>query len=159
MDPRIEDLESGSTPRKVTGSIRRFLETLLPAAKASFLPLTPVSPDYRARYCLNNCEAESSRSGDPIVFGWMIWESRKQGFIEAEFHAVLKRRGELIDITPRVDGERHILFAPDPSRSAVRVDWRTWSSWTSHKWLRGQVIEQTRQVHFQDVTAPDTPVR
>jgi hypothetical protein len=159
MDPSTEELESGSTPTRVTGSIRRFLETLVRNAKPEFLPLTAISPDYRPRYCLDNCEAETRRSGDPTVFGWMIWESRKNAFIEAEFHAVLKRRGELIDITPRVDGEHTILFVPDPSRSAVRVDWRTWRSWTSHKWLRGKLIEETRQVCFQDLAAPDTPPR
>ena len=157
--PSIGEQESGSTPTRLTRSVRRFLETLVPNAKPLFLPLTQASLDYKPRYCLDNCEAESSRSGDPTVFGWMVWESRKNAFIEAEFHAVLKRRGVLIDITPRVDGELTILFVRDPLRSAERVDWRTWRSWTTHKWLRGQLIEHTRQVSFQDLTAPDTPPR
>ncbi|HWR51924.1 MAG TPA: SEC-C metal-binding domain-containing protein [Bryobacteraceae bacterium] len=38
--------------------------------------------------------------------------------IEAEFHAVWRdSAGQLTDVTPRVDGEKNVLFLPDPSQN------------------------------------------
>lgn len=134
----------------MSGSIRRFLATLETTASPILLPYTAVHADYRAGYCLNNCEAETQRSGRPIVFGWVIWEDRKQAFIEAEFHAVIRRGAELLDITPRKDRERVLLFAPDPARSALRIDARTWTTWRNHKAKLGIVFEPTRLLNIEE---------
>lgn len=142
-----------TTPRRVTGSIRRFLENLKTTTSPLLLPFTEISADYRAGYCLNNCEAESRRSGRPIVFGWIIWESRAEELIEAEFHAVIRRGMELLDITPRRDGENLVLFAKDTARSAVRVDPRTWKSWRNHKAQGGMIVDPTQPTEIEDVNA------
>lgn len=137
----------------MTGAIRRFLATLETTASPILLPYTDVSGDYRAGYCLDNCEAETQRSGHPTVFGWVIWEDRRQAFIEAEFHAVIRRGPELIDITPRTDGERVVLFALDPARSALRINARTWATWSNHKSQYGMVFESTRPLDIEDLNA------
>lgn len=136
----------------MTGSIRRFLATLETTASPILLPYTYVSADYRAGYCLDNCEAETMRSGYPTVFGWVIWEDRRPAFIEAEFHAIIRRGSELIDITPRTDGERVLLFARDPARSAVRIAARTWTTWRNHKSRHG-IVEPTRLLDIEDLNA------
>src|SRR5687767_1157224 len=140
-----------TAPRRVTSSIRRFLATLNVPAPPSFLTFTHVSADYKPGYCLNNCEAESQRSGDPVVFGWVIWEARSHSFIEAEFHAVIRHRGELVDITPRRDGEITVLFVPDYARDAIRVDERTWRTWNNHKSQNGQVIQATAPIDLEEL--------
>ena len=140
-----------TTPSRVTSSIRRFLTTLNVSAAPSLLPFTHVSADCKPGYCLNNCEAESQRSGDPIVFGWVIWEIRTNAFLEAEFHAVINRRGELLDITPRRDGEKVVLFVRDVNRHAVRVDGRTWRTWNNHKWQHGRVVQPTAPIDIEDL--------
>lgn len=139
----------GTTPRKLSSSIRRFLESLESVGTATWLPFSFVSSDYQAAYCLSNCEAEHRRTGATIVFGWLIWEIRTQSFIEAEFHAVVKRGGVLEDITPRNDAEKLVMFVPDFARRAVRRDDRTWDTWANHK-KQGSALEPTRPILLQD---------
>jgi hypothetical protein len=60
--------------------------------------------------------------GGSIQFGWVLWENKQADFIEAEFHSVWKNlKGELIDITPRQDNEKKILFIADPNRQVFWI--------------------------------------
>ena len=53
--------------------------------------------------------------GGSICHGWAIWEMLPRLFLTAEFHAIwVSPAGELIDITPKPQGETGIAFAPDP---------------------------------------------
>jgi hypothetical protein len=142
---------AATTPRRISGRIRRFLSTLGVTGRPVFLPYTHLSHDYRPGYCLPNCEAQNRRSGDAIAFGWVIWEDRACGFIEAEFHAVIKRRGELLDITPRRDGEQMVLYVADRNRTAERIDNRTWRTWENHKSLHGKVFHPTASIEIRDL--------
>ena len=139
-----------TTPRKISGSIKRFIRTLGTDENPRFLPFTYSSDKYLPLYCLSNCEAENRKTGNQVVFGWVIWELRQKGFIEAEFHAVMKRGNDFVDITPRVDGEAKILFVPDPNRIAKRVDARTWRSWTNQKSRNGHVTHETQPMNRVD---------
>jgi hypothetical protein len=50
-----------------------------------------------------------------MVLGWCIWEWPGI-LLNAEFHACwLSPEGEIIDITPKPDGEKTVLFLPDPA--------------------------------------------
>jgi hypothetical protein len=125
-------------------------------ATPHFLSFTYSSDKYLPRYCLNNCEAEHKRTGNRIVFGWIIWEYIKNGFIEAEFHAVMERGNDLVDITPRVDGEEKVLFVPDPNRVAERIDAEridagSWRLWSNQKSLNGQIIEPAKSIEIEDI--------
>jgi hypothetical protein len=141
-----------TTPRNITGSIRRFIASLESAGTPVVLPFIATSPDYRPGYCLSNCEAEAKRASVVIMFGWVLWELRSKSFIEAEFHAVIRRGNELQDITPRVDGERLVLFVPDRARRATRRDEHTWDTWANHKKIGG-AVEATRPILLQDPTS------
>jgi hypothetical protein len=129
-----------TSPREVSVIVLRFLSTLGFTGRPVFLSFTPVSADYIAGQCHSNCEAEHRRTGAEIVFGWTIWQVGDTPFIEAEFHSVVRRGRHLKDITPRRDGEKLILFAPDTERIAVRIDERTWDTWSNHI-QRGSDIE------------------
>lgn len=74
-------------------------------------------------------------------------------FVEAEFHAVMKRRGALHDITPRNDGEKIVLFVPDPTRVAVRVDEHTWKTWGNHKSADGHIVEAAAPIEILDLVS------
>lgn len=78
---------------------------------------------------LHNCHlnnmVQCQFKGGSIQFGWVIWETKALEFTEAMFHSVWRNhKGKLIDITPRQDGEKKILFIPDPNRKI---------SWTKYK--------------------------
>jgi hypothetical protein len=54
------------------------------------------------------------RDGGNIQHGWCIWELPGV-FIEAEFHAIwISPTQQLLDVTPKKDGEKEILFFADP---------------------------------------------
>ena len=138
-----------TTPRKITGSIRRFVASLGQIGTPADLPFLARSDDYLPSYCLSNCEAECRRTQVEIVFGWVIWEFRKNSFIEAEFHSVVRQNGILHDITPRKDGEERVLFVPDLTRVAFRENERTWRTWTNHK-KQGATYAPTVQITLED---------
>jgi len=131
-----------TTPKQITKRIRKFINTVGDVDEPVYLPFTYSSEKYLPKHCLSNCEAESHFSGSPIAYGWLVWEDKKQRFIEAEFHAVIKRNNKYIDITPRVDGEVRVLFVPDRSRVATRLNNREWNTWKNHKSYDGR-IEKT----------------
>ncbi|MFH5803201.1 hypothetical protein [Alienimonas sp. DA493] len=103
-----------TTPAKVTAPIKAFCHELAPGSSPVF-----VSAESVAGTCVNECfdnvELSISRNGGEAVIGWTIWDTDGV-LLEAERHAVRKQPdGELIDPSPRVDGEEHLLFLPDPS--------------------------------------------
>ena len=116
-----------------------------------YLDFTETAPEYHAKYCLDNCEAEQLKTGCEIIYGWVIWQNKNMNFIEAEFHAVVKKENEFIDITPRVDGEKKILFVQDTTRIPERIDNHTWNSWTNIKSQNGSIFENCQIIELQNV--------
>lgn len=140
--PGLLNKRSQATPTEFNGTVRSFLREIGLPKDAFYLGFTPFDDRYRSTYCLDNC-AHAEREGLGVsVFGWIIWEARKHRFIEAEFHAVLRQGDELIDVTPRPDGEEKILFVPDPTRIPVLGPrgWATYSNFIS----RNRVIEASQ---------------
>jgi hypothetical protein len=79
----------------------------------AFLPFTQVDRRYIAGQCHANVLHRVRGHGGKRVNGWMIWESVIMD--DAEFHSVWQSPdGTLIDITPRKDKEKLVLFLPDP---------------------------------------------
>lgn len=67
--------------------------------------------------CYSNVEEQVRRAGGSAAYGWQIWDWPAV-FTEAEFHAVWRHpSGSLHDITPKVDGDKSIVFLSDPSRA------------------------------------------
>lgn len=137
------------TPKKISKRVAKFLNDAGLAEKPIYLPFTNLSDDYKNKYCLNNCEAEYKKTNCKIVYGWAIWEDKKNRFIEAEFHAVVKKNGKLLDITPRADQEDKLLFVPDLERIPTRINECTWRTWTNIKSWQGE-IEQAKVIDIID---------
>ena len=146
----MQDVMPETTPKKITKRVIKFCKTLGDVSKPIYLPFTNISEKYLARHCLSNCEAEAHYTGDLIIYGWTIWEERSSKFIEAEFHAVIKRKSSYQDITPRVDGEKKVLFVHDNKRTANRIDNRTWNTWENQKSWNGK-IEKTKPKEMRNI--------
>lgn len=74
--------------------------------------------------CYSNVEEQTRRAGGSTVYGWQIWDWPAV-FTEAEFHAVWRAPDcSLHDITPKVDGDKAVVFLPDSSRTyqGSRID-------------------------------------
>lgn len=99
------------TPLTIRDEIRRLCERVSPKHELRFLNVTPVSgakPDN----CFENVAAEVVRAGGKRVCGWAVFEWPRI-WIEFQFHAVWNdNEGNLIDVTPRGDGENVVLFLP-----------------------------------------------
>ena len=140
-----------TTPKKLFTSIKNFLEDAGLNGKSQFLLFFETALEYHAGYCLDNCEAEQIRTGCEIVYGWVIWENPKSRFIEAEFHAVVRKNGALLDITPRFDGERRVLFVEDKNRKPQRMDDHTWQTWSNIKSQDEEIFEECRELEIENV--------
>ena len=80
--------------------------------KAVYVPVRPAKWAV-AEYCTANVVAKVKVAEGQPVAGWCIWYAPGD-LIEGEYHCVWKSpTGELIDLTPKPDGERQILFVPD----------------------------------------------
>lgn len=101
-------------PTQVTQEIEEFCAEVVPGQKPVYVPVRP-----EAGAGINRCHVTVERhvqalGGEP-VYGWIIWQSA--ALLHAEFHCNwMTPTGELIDITPKVDGETAILFLSDPAR-------------------------------------------
>jgi hypothetical protein len=105
-----------TTPKQITEPIL----TLCGMIEGSELPpiYVPVKPLSGApvNECIHIVRAKVAKDGGSILNGWIIWEWPFT-YLEAEFHAIwVSTSGEKICVSPKPDGEKSILFIPDPHR-------------------------------------------
>jgi len=102
--------------------------------------------------CHLNVWVQCNYEGGGAVSGWMIAEDAKQGFIEAQFHTVwCSSGGELQDITPRMDGEKKIMFFPDPVRKISFFDHEgstAFCSYNNVKMLNQLLISKIEKIYI-----------
>ncbi len=73
--------------------------------------------------CFFNVCVQINQKGGNVQYGWIIGQDKSQGFAEARFHAVWRDEDEtLIDVTPRSNGEKRIMFVSDSLRQITLSD-------------------------------------
>jgi hypothetical protein len=106
-------LRSTAPDMPLSKIVRDFITDKLSHVEPVLLPYTDCGAGYISGACHLNVAHRVQHHGGERVFGWMIWTGPM--FTEGEFHSVWRSPdGELLDITPRADGEKFILFVPDP---------------------------------------------
>jgi hypothetical protein len=101
--------EVETTPEVITPDIKEFSRELK-SQQPEYVQVVP-SLGGRIGRCWENVNAVVRKSGGQRVHGWTIWE-RPPLFLTSEFHAVWRTAdGELVDVTPKADGEQRVLFA------------------------------------------------
>lgn len=104
-----------TTPSEITRAVRRLAEKIAPGSQAAYLTVRPEA-EAIVNECFPNVEAKMARAGGRMLCGWQLWEW-PHVLVEAEFHAVwVSSEGEMVDITPKPQGETRILFVPDQRR-------------------------------------------
>jgi hypothetical protein len=104
-----------TTPKEITDTIQEFCKEIDSLKEPIFVTVQP-EPWCNVNECFNNVKNHIQRCGGSIQYGWIIWEIPNI-FLEAEFHAVwVNPSGHYIDITPKLDSEKIILFLPDSMR-------------------------------------------
>lgn len=104
-----------TTPESINENVNRLCDEIGTGTQPVYVPVSP-ERGLSADACFKNVQAKVKKDGGSLQHGWIIWEAPEK-LIEAEFHAVwVSPEGELIDITPKPDGETQILFVPDNKR-------------------------------------------
>lgn len=99
------------TPIKIDKDITRLLNKLNATHEPLFLDVTP-EPNARIGDCFIIVREKVKKHGGRMILGWQIWKT--PNLIEAEFHAVWENPDEeLIDLTPKEDNVKRILFVED----------------------------------------------
>jgi hypothetical protein len=99
-----------TTPADVSPLLESFAVGLTDETPVR-VPVRPVA-GAASGWCHRNVAHAVAAQGGRAVFGWTIWCCSL--FATAEFHAVhVTAEGNLVDVTPKTDGETEILFAPD----------------------------------------------
>ncbi|ESY56616.1 MULTISPECIES: hypothetical protein [unclassified Mesorhizobium] len=107
---------SETTPATITPKVER-LAALVGASAPAFVPVVD-DPYGLYGFCNTGVLEKVRNDGGGICFGWIIWEWPGV-FLTAEFHAVwLDGAGQYVDITPKPQNERRIVFAPAPEHEA-----------------------------------------
>lgn len=102
-------------PVKITDDILRLCYDIDSTTVPVFVPVAPVT-SVRHGYCLTDVPLFAEKNGGSIQFGWIIWECARLA-LEAEFHACwVNPENQLLDIVPKPDNEKSILFLPDSQR-------------------------------------------
>lgn len=141
---------TATTPKRMTGRVGKFLRSAELVAKPRFLLYSPRLANAHPGYCLDNCDDAKRQWDCEIVHGWMIWQLVEPDFIEAEFHAVIRLDGALLDITPRLDEEERILFVPDHTRSARFNGTNGWHTWSNIKSRQGKIFQHSKSIQVLD---------
>ncbi|MGH8420768.1 MAG: SEC-C domain-containing protein [Pseudomonas fluorescens] len=105
-----------TTPPEITRAVRRLADSVVRGAQPVYLRVQQEA-DAIAHECFPNVQAKIARDSGTMLCGWQLW-GWPHVLVEAEFHAVwISPAGELVDITPKPEGEARTLFVPDPRRS------------------------------------------
>ncbi len=110
------------SPKKIDKTLQALIEYLGVEAKNAihlkyFRP-EGFEPEYD--YCHFNVWCQLRRLGGEPQPGWVLAQDKQKSFAEAIFHAVWRNPdGRLLDVTPRRDNEKRLLFVPDNARSIV----------------------------------------
>ena len=108
------------SPKKIDKKLKELLGYLdLNPDSAQHLKFTrPASFIPEADQCHFNVWCQIREEGGKAQPGWMLAQDKRADFAEAIFHSVWRtRHGRLLDVTPRKDDEKRILFVPDNSRA------------------------------------------
>lgn len=116
-------MSNSNTPQTISKQVNRLISKLNLKAPPVYVKVQP-EPGAIVNECFPNVERKVLSNGGKMLCGWQIWEWPNV-MIEAEFHAIWQSpEGGWVDITPKQDEEKKILFAHTPKRpyDGKRVD-------------------------------------
>lgn len=101
-----------TTPENISERVREFCSEINDACSPTFVDVEPFH-NAGLNECFYNVRDYVALNGGHQVFGWIIWEWTSF-FIEAEYHSIWADNSmKFLDITPKIDGEKRILFLQD----------------------------------------------
>lgn len=104
-----------TTPAVISEAIAAFAAELSPEHPPIYVEVRR-EPYARPLNCFGAVAEKVRRDGGEQVNGWTIWE-HPRAYLSAEFHTVWRSpRADLLCVSNHPDGEKRILFVPEPQR-------------------------------------------
>lgn len=134
------------SPKKIDSSLRMLVEYLrLDPATAVLLKFRrPSTFEPSPNDCHLNAWCQMRVAGGAVQHGWILAQDKSQAFCEAIFHTVWRSPdGQLVDVTPRADLEKRVLFIPDPQRAITLTEHEGLPAivtYSSGKMLAGRIV-------------------
>ena len=112
---KLRAIPRETTPRRIIPPIKRLCKKLAADGMPSFVPVL-AAPSAKANAAYENVEDTVRVNGGEHAPGWLIWEMRGVLLNAERYTCWRSPEGDLIDVTPKPDGEKRILFldGPDP---------------------------------------------
>ena len=113
------------SPKKIDRQIAGLLDYLnVDPAQAARLKLSmPANFAPEPDNCHLNVWCQLKHAGGEPQHGWVLAQDKSKSFAEAIFHTVWRSPDRLlVDITPRKDFEKRLLFVPDNDRRIVLTE-------------------------------------
>lgn len=110
------------SPKKIDRTLEGLIAYLgLDKSAAVHLKYTrPTAFQPEHDYCHFNVWLQCRYAGGQPQAGWVLAQDKQKSFAEAIFHTNWRSpEGQLVDVTPRKDQEKRLLFVPDLARSIV----------------------------------------
>lgn len=110
---KLRAIPRETTPRRITPPIKRLCRKLVGDGMPGFVPVL-AGPSAKPNAAYENVEETIRVNAGKHAPGWLIWEMRGV-LLNAERYVCWRSpEGDLIDVSPKPDGEKRILFLEGP---------------------------------------------
>jgi hypothetical protein len=145
-------IPKSTTPKVIEAEVAKLLDYLeldpSTAARLKYTAPTTFTPELSM--CHFNAWLQHRDQGGSVQIGWILWQMKELSFCEAMFHAVwVSPENQLVDVTPRQDGEEEVLFVPDdrfPVSMRVMDGAPVIDTFDNIQVMRGEVKQGLREI-------------
>lgn len=113
IQEKLRAIPRETTPRRITPPIKRLCKKLVDDGMPGFVPVLAAS-NAKPNAAFENVEDTIRVNSGEHAAGWLLWEMRGV-LLNAERYTCWKSPdGDVIDVSPKPDGEKRILFLEGP---------------------------------------------
>ncbi len=110
---KLRAIPRETTPRRITPPVKRFCKRLVADAVPGFVPVLAAS-SAKVNASHENVEDTIRVNGGVHAPGWLIWEMRGVLLNAERYTCWRSPEGDVVDVSPKPDGEKRILFLEGP---------------------------------------------
>jgi len=113
IQEKLRAIPRETTPRRITPPVKRLCKKLVADGMPGFVPVL-AAPSAKPNAAYENVEDTIRVNGGEHAPGWLIWEMRGVLLNAERYTCWRSPDGDLIDVSPKPDGEKRILFLEGP---------------------------------------------
>ena len=113
IQKKLRAIPRETTPRRIAPPIKRLCKKLVADGLPDFVPVL-AAPSAKPNAVYENVEDTIRVNGGEHAPGWLIWEMRGVLLNAERYTCWRSPEGDLIDVSPKPDKEKRILFLEGP---------------------------------------------